>query len=227
MIERKNSTGISVVSHVLEYLEDLSERSLHALHRRRMFSDPQAIIEQLATGLKANNTDFDQVIAVGPTKTHIARTIADRLETSYAVRTVNEIDAPFTEDAPIGAVTGTGTVWRNEERIQKLEVSDAYMEDGIRVEHRNATTDQTGHELTDEPGDALLLVAERIRDEAVIRACLKEFNGHEIVLAAVEISDQAKAALDPDIDVVFYRTTAESNEQSDADAATSDKNISV
>lgn len=152
------------------------------------FVDRKDAGRQLGQSLGEHDGDIDAVIALQGGGVPVGHEVADHLDVPLYCLVVRPIQSPFNPERAIGAVTSTGDEWLDEEHISEQELGDRYIDDGIRVEHEQASDQQDlyGDVPADLSGMSVAIIDDGIETEATIRAALKQLGerGATPVIAA-------------------------------------------
>ncbi|WP_435181771.1 phosphoribosyltransferase [Halorussus sp. AFM4] len=93
-----------------------------------MFQDRTDAGRQLADLLDDRDVEADVVLGIPRGGLPVARAVADALGAPLDVVVASKIGAPDNPELAIGAVASDGSVWRNEDLIDRLGVDEAYVE---------------------------------------------------------------------------------------------------
>lgn len=157
-----------------------------------MFEDRTDAGEQLATLLDERGVDPDVVLAIPRGALPIGRAVADRLDAPLDVVIASKLGAPGNPELAIGAVSADGTLWRNDDLIERLGVDEEYVE-RARKEELAAAREKRRQYRADEPldleGKVVLVVDDGLATGATASACLRTIReaGAERVLLAVPV----------------------------------------
>lgn len=149
--------------------------------------------ERLATVLAEHEIAADLVLAIPRGGLPIGRAVADSLSIPLDIIVARKIGAPENPELAIGSVGADGSVWRNEDLIARLGVSENYIEQTAACEERAAQekrdryrTDRTSPDLA---GRTTLIVDDGVATGATAIACVRqaraESAGHVIVAVPV------------------------------------------
>jgi predicted phosphoribosyltransferase len=103
----------------------------------RQFSDRGDAGEQLASALAARGIDADVVLAIPRGGLPVGRAVADALDAPLDVVVASKIGAPSNPELAIGAAASDGSVWLDEDLVDRLGVSQSYL---ARVRERETET---------------------------------------------------------------------------------------
>ncbi|MFC6730933.1 phosphoribosyltransferase, partial [Natronoarchaeum mannanilyticum] len=93
-----------------------------------MFENREDAGERLAELLADRGVEADVVLGIPRGALPVARPVADRLDADLDVIVARKMGAPHNEELAIGAVASDGSVWRNDDLIERLGVDDAHVE---------------------------------------------------------------------------------------------------
>lgn len=93
-----------------------------------MFENRTEAGKRLATALEDRGTRADVVLAIPRGGLPVARPVADALGAPLDIIAAKKIPAPGNPELAIGAATSEGGVWRNDNLVARLGVSDAHFE---------------------------------------------------------------------------------------------------
>lgn len=91
-----------------------------------MFRDRADAGRQLAELLVERGVEADVVLAIPRGGLPVARPVADALDAPLDVVVASKIGAPSNPELAVGAAASDGSVWRNDDIIQRLDVSEEY-----------------------------------------------------------------------------------------------------
>ena len=92
------------------------------------FSDRTDAGERLAAELVDRGVDADLVLAIPRGGLPLGRAVADALGAPLDIVVASKIGAPGNPEYAIGAVASDGSAWVDDDAIDRLGVSDAYVE---------------------------------------------------------------------------------------------------
>ncbi|WP_256392061.1 phosphoribosyltransferase [Natronoarchaeum rubrum] len=167
-----------------------------------MFENRGEAGERLADLLVERSVRADLVLGIPRGALPVARPVADRLDAELDVVVAKKMGAPHNEELAIGAVASDGSVWRNEELIDRVGVDDAYVEserERTAASAREKLRTYRGVAKTPDVRDrAVVVVDDGVATGATARACLRQVRdrGAERVVLAVPVgSPNSLAAL--------------------------------
>ncbi|MFB6109706.1 MAG: phosphoribosyltransferase [Halodesulfurarchaeum sp.] len=157
------------------------------------FADRTDAGEQLGAALRERGIEADIVLAIPRGGLPLGRAVADALDAPLDIVVASKIGAPGNSEYAIGAVASDGSVWRNEEAIQRTRADEDYFKRERRREQEAARekastyrSDRPEPDLTDA---TVAIVDDGVATGSTIRACLKriEGTGAERVVLAVPV----------------------------------------
>lgn len=147
-----------------------------------MFPDRTTAGATLADALVDAGVEADIVVAIPRGGLPVGRAVADRLGAPLDVVVASKIGAPHNEEYAVGAVGEDGTVWHNESAIERLGVSESYLESEGERERRIAAEKAATYREGDRPdfaGKRVVVVDDGVATGATMRACLALVRGDE------------------------------------------------
>lgn len=158
-----------------------------------MFQDRTDAGRQLADLLRREDVEVDIVLGIPRGALPVARPVADGLGVPLDIVVASKIGSPNNPELAVGAVASDGTSWLNEELVDRLNVSDEYVERERDREGENARQKseryRDGREPPELAGKAVVIVDDGIATGATARACLRQVAeaGAERVILAVPV----------------------------------------
>jgi predicted phosphoribosyltransferase len=158
-----------------------------------MFRDRTDAGRQLADLLDDHDVTADVVLGIPRGGLPVARPVADALGAELDVVVASKIGAPNNPELAVGAVASDGSVWRNEDLVDRLGVSDEYFERERESEAAAASAKLERYRGTDElpdlTGKRVLVVDDGLATGATTIAALRQVRaaGAETVLLAVPV----------------------------------------
>lgn len=158
-----------------------------------MFRDRTDAGRQLADLLDDHDVTADVVLAIPRGGLPVARPVADALGAELDVVVASKIGAPNNPELAVGAVASDGSVWRNEDLIDRLGVTDEYFERERDSKAAAASAKLERYRGTDElpdlTGKRVLVVDDGLATGATTIAALRQVRaaGAETVLLAVPV----------------------------------------
>ena len=158
-----------------------------------MFTDRTEAGERLAELLKHHDVEADIVLGIPRGALPVARPVADTFDAPLDVIVASKIGAPNNPELAIGAVASDGSIWRNDDLIERLNVPEEYVEAERKSEAEYAREKveryRSGREPLDLAGKRVVVVDDGIATGATARACLRQVHdaGAEQVVLAVPV----------------------------------------
>jgi putative phosphoribosyl transferase len=175
-----------------------------------MFQDRTDAGEQLAGLLEREGVEIDVVLAIPRGALPLGRVVADRFDVPLDVVVASKIGAPGRPELAIGAAASDGSVWRNEDIIDHVDASEAYIDREAESEAAAAREKLARYRGEAQPPDLdgrrVVIVDDGVATGATMRACLRQARaaGAELVLAAVPVGPpDSLAELESDADAVY------------------------
>ncbi|KTG07892.1 phosphoribosyltransferase [Haloprofundus marisrubri] len=163
--------------------------------------------ERVADALERRGVDADLVLAIPRGALPVGRVVADRLGAPLDVVVAEKLGAPRNPELAIGAVAGDGSVWLNDELVDRLGISSEYVERVRETEAENArekVASYRGGEAVPEMADKrVVLVDDGVATGATAIACLRQLRnaGAAHVTLAVPVAPaDAKQRLAEELD---------------------------
>ncbi|RQG93348.1 phosphoribosyltransferase [Natrarchaeobius chitinivorans] len=182
-----------------------------------MFADRSDAGERLAAELERRGVAADVVLGIPRGALPVARPVADALGAELDVVVARKMGAPNNPELALGAVGSDGTVWLNDDLVDRLGVSDSYLEDSRAEESENARKkadryrDSDG--MPDLEGTRVVVVDDGVATGATATACLREVRerGADHVMLAVPVGSPGTVdSLESEADaVIALRTPAD------------------
>lgn len=145
------------------------------------FDDREDAGQQLADRIREKITDVDIVLAIPRGGLPVGRIVADALDVPLDIVVSSKIGAPHNPEFAIGAAASDGSVWVDQETIDRLDVSDSYLEREqareIEIARNKAVTyrgDRPEPELT---GKSVLIVDDGVATGATAIAAINLVRG--------------------------------------------------
>ncbi len=156
----------------------------------RRFTDRTEAGEQLGNALRDRGIEVDIVLAIPRGGLPLGRAVADALDVPLDVVVAQKIGAPSNPEYAIGAVGSDGTVWRNEEAIERTDTGAEYFqrerEREAAIAREKRDTYRGDRPALDLAGQHVAVVDDGVATGATVRACLKMLKASDagrIVLA--------------------------------------------
>ena len=90
-----------------------------------MFENRTSAGERLADTLASEGVDADVVLAIPRGGLPVGRPVADRLGVPLGVVVASKIGAPGNPEYALGAVAEDGTVWLDDDAVERMAVDEA------------------------------------------------------------------------------------------------------
>ncbi|WP_117594198.1 phosphoribosyltransferase [Haloprofundus halophilus] len=172
-----------------------------------MFDDRTDAGERLADLLERRGVEADLVLAIPRGGLPVGRAVADRLGVPLDVVVAEKLGAPGNPELAIGAVAGDGSVWVNDELVDHLGVSSAYVERVRESEAENArekvASYRGGEAVPELAGRRVVLVDDGIATGATAIACLRQIRSAgaaHLTLAVPVAPGDAESRLEGEFD---------------------------
>ncbi|MFQ3318773.1 MAG: putative phosphoribosyl transferase [Natronomonas sp.] len=157
-----------------------------------MFVNRRTAGEQLGEELLDRDVDADIVLAVPRGGLPLGRAVADRLDVPLDIIAAKKLGAPNNPELAIGAAASDGSLYRNDDVIDQLDVSEEYIEEqrewAAETARDKEATYRTG-EPPDFDGKRVVIVDDGLATGATAIACIRmaEAAGAEHVVLAVPV----------------------------------------
>ncbi|MFB6298960.1 MAG: phosphoribosyltransferase [Halobacteriales archaeon] len=158
-----------------------------------MFTDRRDAGDRLAEALVAESIEADIVLGVPRGGVPVASVVAERLDLPLDVVIARKIGAPDNPELALGAVAADGTGWLNDSLIDRLGVTDGYLEQARQAE-ANAAEDRAERYRAERPppdlmGARVLVVDDGVATGATLKACLRSVRsqGAAAVIVAIPV----------------------------------------
>ena len=158
-----------------------------------MFKDRTDAGRQLADLLRDHDVEVDVVLGIPRGGLPVARPVADALGVPLDVVVASKIGAPNNPELAIGAVASDGSIWRNDDLIDRIGVGEAYVERERESETEVAREKLERYRGTAEPpdlnGKRVLVVDDGLATGATVTAALRQIRaaGASYVVLAVPV----------------------------------------
>ncbi|WP_254524589.1 phosphoribosyltransferase [Natrinema caseinilyticum] len=143
-----------------------------------MFDDRTDAGERLAAELEGRGLDADVVLGIPRGALPVARPVADALDADLDVVVARKMGAPRNPELALGAVASDGSVWYNDDLIDRLGVSEEYVEEVRAEEAENARRKADRYrESEGRPelrGKRVVVVDDGVATGATATACLRQ-----------------------------------------------------
>lgn len=142
-----------------------------------MFDDRTDAGKQLAAAVTERNVSADVVLAIPRGGLPLGRIVANEFGVPLDIIIAKKIGAPTNSELAIGAVASDGSVWLNDELIDRLAIDEDYVE----LERKTVATGarekleqyRAGREPMDLTGKRVIVVDDGVATGATTRACLR------------------------------------------------------
>lgn len=181
-----------------------------------MFPDRETAGERLGERLREEGIDADIVLGIPRGALPVARPVADALDVPLDVVVTKKLGAPDNPELAIGAAGSDGSVWRNEELLDRLDVPEEYVE--AEAERAAETARDKAERYRGErappdlEGKRVVLVDDGIATGATVLAAVrlaKEAGaGHVLVAVPVSSLDALDRVAEAADEVVALETPA-------------------
>jgi predicted phosphoribosyltransferase len=155
-----------------------------------MFTDRIDAGEQLGRLLRERGVEADVALAIPRGGLPVGRAVADALGVPLDVVVARKLGAPGNPELAVGAVGAAGTVWLNEDLVDRLGVTEGYLERERErqesVVREKLERYRAGRPPLDLAGDTVLVVDDGVATGATATACLRtvrEAGAGRVVLA--------------------------------------------
>lgn len=158
-----------------------------------MFQDRTEAGHRLADRLQREGVPADIVLGIPRGALPVARPVADALGVPLDIVVASKIGAPHNPELAIGAAASDGSVYLNDDLLDRLSVPDDYLERERAEESRNARQKAAKYRGDRDPpdlvGKAVVVVDDGLATGATARACLRQVHaaGAEHVTLAVPV----------------------------------------
>ncbi|MFB6221843.1 MAG: phosphoribosyltransferase [Halolamina sp.] len=123
-----------------------------------MFDDRTDAGEQLADRLQREGVEADLVLGIPRGALPVARPVADALGAPLDIVAAKKMGAPGNPEYAIGAAAPDGSLWLNDEALDRLNVSEGYIEE----ERERAADTARQKEETYRPGEPEQIEGRRV-----------------------------------------------------------------
>ncbi|MDG5818467.1 phosphoribosyltransferase family protein [Natronococcus sp. A-GB7] len=175
-----------------------------------MFANRSDAGDRLAAELEDRGVEADVVLGIPRGALPVARPVADALEADLGVVVARKLGAPSNPELAIGAVASDGSVWLNDDLVDRLGVPESYLEDVREREATNAREKadryRGGEPLPELAGKRVVVVDDGVATGATAIACLRqirEADAERVVLAVPVGSPDTVADLESEADAVI------------------------
>ncbi|WP_435101740.1 phosphoribosyltransferase [Halarchaeum sp. P4] len=157
-----------------------------------MFDDRTDAGEQLATRLREEDVEADLVVGIPRGALPVARPVADALDVPLDIVAAKKMGAPDNPEYAIGAAAPDGSAWLNEDAIDRLGVSEEYVDaERERAADTAREKEETYREGEPEPvaGRRVVIVDDGVATGATMTASVRRLRnaGADSVVVAVPV----------------------------------------
>lgn len=155
-----------------------------------MFNDRAEAGKELAQLLQERGVEADIVLGIPRGALPVAREVADALDAQLDIVVAQKLGAPGNPEFAIGAVASDGSLWLNDDVVDRLGVTDEYIDRERDREAENAREkinryrgDRDDPDLTRK---TVVVVDDGVATGATARACLRQVrdsNAARVILA--------------------------------------------
>ncbi len=182
-----------------------------------MFEDRTDAGDRLAAELERRGTTADIVLGIPRGALPVARPVADALEADLDIVVARKMGAPNNPELALGAVASEGSVWLNDPLVERLNVSESYLESVRADEAENAREKADRYRetpgLPDIEDKRVVVVDDGVATGATAIACLRqvrEANAAHVTLAVPVGPPGSLGDLEDEADeVISLRTPAD------------------
>jgi predicted phosphoribosyltransferase len=159
-----------------------------------MFENRTDAGRRLAALLEERDVSADLVLAIPRGGLPVGRAVADVLDVPLDIVAARKLGSPGNPELAIGAVASDGTVWLNDDLIDDLGVTEAYVEEEIERERAAALAKveqyREGRPPLDLDGQAVIVVDDGVATGATTTACVRQVKnaGAARVILAVPVA---------------------------------------
>ncbi|WP_049921506.1 phosphoribosyltransferase [Halopiger djelfimassiliensis] len=179
-----------------------------------MFDDRTDAGNRLAAELERRGLEADIVLGIPRGALPVARPVADALGAELDIVVARKMGAPNNPELALGAVASDGSTRYNDDLIDRLDVSETYLEEIRDEEAENARLKADRYRETDGMpdlrGKRVVVVDDGVATGATATACLRqvqEADADTIVLAVPVGSPQSIESLEREADEVIALRT--------------------
>jgi len=174
-----------------------------------MFVDRTDAGERLAEELRDRGVEADVVLGIPRGGLPVARPVADGLGADLDVVVASKIGAPGNPELAVGAVAADGSVWLNDELLERLDVPEEHLEREREREagYARGKADRYRSEgaVPELSNERVVVVDDGIATGATARACLRQVRdagAKRVVLAVPVAPAESVAELSGEADAV-------------------------
>ncbi len=181
-----------------------------------MFEDRTDAGERLAEELEARGVEADIVLGIPRGALPVARPVADALGAPLDVVVASKIGAPNNPELAVGAAASDGSIWLNDDLVERLGVPEEHLETERQNEaeaaREKAERYRDDGRLPDLDDDRVVIVDDGMATGATAIACLRqvrEAGASNVVLAVPVASPDSLERIETEADAVVALKTPE------------------
>ncbi|SDZ76284.1 Predicted phosphoribosyltransferase [Haloplanus vescus] len=158
-----------------------------------MFEDRAEAGERLAATLADRDIGADLVLAIPRGGLPVARPVADRLDAPLDIVAAKKLGMPGNAEFAIGAAASDGSVWLNDDIIDRHDIDESYLDQERTRAAETAREKIDRYRGARDPpemaGKTVVVVDDGVATGATARACLRQVRnaGAERVVLAVPL----------------------------------------
>lgn len=176
-----------------------------------MFENRESAGRALADELKRRGVEADVVLGIPRGALPVAAPVADALDATLDVVVARKMGAPNNPELAIGAVASDGTAWHNDDLIERLGVTEEYLETIRAEEAANAREKADRYRQDPAPIEDrhVIVVDDGVATGATAIACLRQVRNQaaRVTLAVPVGSPDSVSALEAEADDVIALET--------------------
>lgn len=179
-----------------------------------MFEDRTDAGEQLAEELEERGVGADVVLGIPRGALPVARPVADALGVPLDVVVASKIGAPNNPELAVGAAASDGSIWLNDDLVERLDVPEEHLETERQNEAETAREKAERYRengrLPELSGDRVVIVDDGVATGATAIACLRqvrEAGASGVVLAVPVGSPDSLGRIETEADEVVALQT--------------------
>lgn len=181
-----------------------------------MFEDRTDAGERLAEELEARGVEADIVLGIPRGALPVARPVADALGAPLDVVVASKIGAPNNPELAVGAAASDGSIWLNDDLVERLGVPEEHLEiereNEAEAAREKAERYRDDGRLPDLDDDRVVIVDDGMATGATAIACLRqvrEAGASNVVLAVPVASPDSLERIETEADAVVALKTPE------------------
>lgn len=164
-----------------------------------MFRDRTDAGERLGERLREAGVAADLVVGIPRGALPVARPVADALDAPLDIAVAKKMGAPDNPEYAIGAAASDGSVYRNEDAIERLGVAESYVE-AERERAAETAREKEATYRTGEPpaieGERVVVVDDGVATGATMMACVRMLRAKGAARVVVAVPVGAPSSLD-------------------------------